>query len=91
MLILRLGSLFCYACFVIPTAIIAAFDRMKKEFEFSMSASVHFDMNLNKSQSMQEMAQEIMEEVSQEQEHFLELMAVLAYVGLFLLLFVYLQ
>ena len=40
---------------------------------------------------MQEMAQEIMEEVAQEQERFLELMAVLAYVGLFLLLFMYLQ
>ncbi|KAL6488500.1 hypothetical protein MHYP_G00022410 [Metynnis hypsauchen] len=95
----RVGELFC----ILPSYIgehlktrlafptTAAFNQMKKEFEFNMSASVHFDMNLNKSQSMQEMAQEIMEEVAQEQEHFLELMAVLAYVGLFLLLFMYLQ
>ncbi|XP_072534838.1 DC-STAMP domain-containing protein 2 [Salminus brasiliensis] len=95
----RVGELFCIlpsyigehlkASLASPTT--AAFDRMKKEFEFNMSASVHSDMNLNISQSVQEMAQKIMEEVSQEQEHFLELTTALAYVGLFLLLFMYLQ
>ncbi|KAL7874213.1 hypothetical protein SRHO_G00051830 [Serrasalmus rhombeus] len=97
---MELLSIFSFLCHIVDgfrplcgltRATIAAFDQMKKEFEFNMSASVHFDMNLNRSQSMQEMAQEIMEEVAQEQERFLELMAVLAYVGLFLLLFMYLQ
>ncbi|XP_066538576.1 DC-STAMP domain-containing protein 2 isoform X3 [Hoplias malabaricus] len=95
----RVGELFC----ILPSYIgehmktrlafptIAAFDQMKKEFEFNMSASVHFHMDMNRTQSLQEMAQEIMEEVAQEQERFLELTVVLAYVGLFLLLFLYLQ
>ncbi|XP_062847765.1 DC-STAMP domain-containing protein 2 [Trichomycterus rosablanca] len=71
--------------------IIAAFDQIKKEFDFNMSASVHFHLNLNSSQSVQEMAQKIIEEVSQDRERFLHLTAVLAYVGLFLLLLMYIQ
>lgn len=77
--------------FVFRLAIIAAFNQMKKEFEFNMSASVHFEMNLNSSQSVHHMAQKIMEEVSQDQERILDLMGLLTYVGLFLLLFMYLQ
>lgn len=76
---------------VFTPAIIAAFNQMKKEFEFNMSASVHFEMNLNSSQSVHHMAQKIMEEISQDQEHILDLMGLLNYVGLFLLLFMYLQ
>lgn len=77
--------------FVFPLAIIAAFNQMKKEFEFNMSASVSFEVNLNSSQSVHHMAQKIMEEVSQDQERILDLMGLLTYVGLFLLLFMYLQ
>ncbi|XP_015461387.3 DC-STAMP domain-containing protein 2 isoform X1 [Astyanax mexicanus] len=97
--LMRVGEFFCIlpsyiadhlkAKLAAPT--IAAFNRMKKEFEFNMSASVHFDLDLNRSQSFQEMTQEIMQEVAQEQERFLELTAVLEYVGLFLLLYMYLQ
>ncbi|XP_026795467.3 DC-STAMP domain-containing protein 2 [Pangasianodon hypophthalmus] len=95
----RVGEFFC----VIPSyianhlktnlafPIIAAFNQMKKEFEFNMSASVHFEMNLNSSQSVHHMAQKIMEEVSQDRERVLDIMGLLAYVGLFLLLFMYLQ
>ncbi|KAK3551153.1 hypothetical protein QTP70_013908 [Hemibagrus guttatus] len=95
----RAGELFC----VIPSyignhlktklafPIIAAFNQMKKEFEFNMSASVHFDMNINSSQSVHHMAQKIMEEVSHDRERVLDLMGLLTYVGLFLLLFMYLQ
>ncbi|GAA6069972.1 DC-STAMP domain-containing protein 2 isoform X1, partial [Tachysurus ichikawai] len=93
------GELFC----VIPSyignhlktnlavPIIAAFNQMKKEFEFNMSASVHFEMDINSSQSVHQMAQKIMEEVSQDRERILDLMGLLTYVGLFLLLFMYLQ
>ncbi|KAG7335941.1 hypothetical protein KOW79_000634 [Hemibagrus wyckioides] len=95
----RVGELFC----VIPSyignhlktklafPIIAALNQMKKEFEFNMSASVHFEMKVNSSQSVHHMAQKIMEEVSHDREHVLDLMGLLTYVGLFLLLFMYLQ
>lgn len=72
-------------------AIIAAFNQMKKEFEFNMSASVRFELNLNSSQSGHDMAQKIMEEVSQDRERVLDLMGLLTYVGFFLLLFLYLK
>ncbi|XP_027005389.2 DC-STAMP domain-containing protein 2 isoform X2 [Tachysurus fulvidraco] len=95
----HVGKLFC----VIPSyignhlktnlavPIIAAFNQMKKEFEFNMSASVHFEMDINSSQSVHQMVQKIMEEVSQDRERILDLMGLLTYVGLFLLLFMYLQ
>ncbi|KAM9489119.1 DC-STAMP domain-containing protein 2 isoform 2-T2 [Clarias gariepinus] len=95
----RVGELFC----VIPSyiaehlkkklafPIIAAFDQMKKEFEFNMLASVHFEMNVNSSQSVRQMIQKIMEEVSQDCNRVLDIMGLFTYVGLFLMLFMYLQ
>ncbi|KAF7708515.1 hypothetical protein HF521_017572 [Silurus meridionalis] len=95
----RVGELFCvipsYVAHHLKTKlafpIIAAFNQMKREFEFNMSASLHFDMNVNSSQSVHHMVQKIMEEVSQDQERILDLMAPLTYVGLVLLMFMYLQ
>ncbi|KAI5618237.1 DC-STAMP domain-containing protein 2, partial [Silurus asotus] len=95
----RVGELFCvipsYVAHHLKTKlafpIIAAFNQMKREFEFNMSASLHFDMNVNSSQSVHHMVQKIMEEVSQDQERILDIMALLTYVGLVLLLFMYIQ
>lgn len=75
----------------LPLATIAAFDRIKKEFEFNISSSINFDLNLNNSQSIQDAAQEIMEEVSEELGLLQELKLLLAYLGFFLILFMYLQ
>nr|XP_046171915.1 DC-STAMP domain-containing protein 2 isoform X2 [Oncorhynchus gorbuscha] len=95
----RVGQLFC----IIPSYIvghmktkiaaptIAAFEKMKKEFEFNISASMHFDMNVNSSQSLQQVSQDMMEEVSVELGRFQEVMGLIAYIGLFLLLLMYLQ
>ncbi|XP_055759051.1 DC-STAMP domain-containing protein 2, partial [Salvelinus fontinalis] len=95
----RVGQLFC----IIPSYIvghmktkiaaptIAAFEKMKKEFEFNISASMHFDMNVNSSQSLQQVSQDMMEEVSVELGRFQEVMGLVAYIGLFLLLLMYLQ
>ena len=64
---------------------------MKKEFEFNISTSMHFDMNVNSSQSLQQVSQDMMEEVSVELGRFQEVMGLIAYIGLFLLLLMYLQ
>lgn len=74
-----------------PLATIAAFDRIKKEFEFNISSSIHLGVQMNSSQSMQEAAQEMMEEVSEELALLRELKALLTYLGFFLLLYMYLQ
>ncbi|XP_056089009.1 DC-STAMP domain-containing protein 2 isoform X1 [Rhinichthys klamathensis goyatoka] len=95
----RVGQLFCilpsYIADHMKTALayptIVAFDRIKKEFEFNISTSINFDLLLNNSQSMQDAAQEIMEEVSEQMGLLLELKVLLAYMGFFLLLFMYLK
>ncbi|XP_030638976.1 DC-STAMP domain-containing protein 2 [Chanos chanos] len=95
----RAGQFFC----IIPTYIVshlkakiadstlAAFEQIKKEFEFNISASTHYDLQLNSSQSIQEMAQDMMEEVSEDLIYFQGLTGLLAYMSLVLLLFMYLQ
>ncbi|KAJ8354680.1 hypothetical protein SKAU_G00222470 [Synaphobranchus kaupii] len=75
----------------VAASTIAAFEQMKQEFEFNISASIHFDTQLNSSQSLQQMAQGIMGEVSEDLNRVQELMGLLGYVGLFLLLLMYLQ
>ncbi|XP_055066160.2 DC-STAMP domain-containing protein 2 isoform X1 [Misgurnus anguillicaudatus] len=95
----RVGELFCilpsYIADHMKTALafptITAFDRIKKEFEFNISASIHYDLHLNSSQSMQDAAQGIMQEVSEELGLLQELKVLLAYMGFFLLLLMYLQ
>lgn len=76
---------------LLPLATIAAFNQIKKEFEFNISTSINFDLLLNNSQSMQDAAQEIMEEVSEQLGLLQEFKVLLAYMGFFLLLFMYLQ
>ncbi|TRZ03123.1 hypothetical protein DNTS_029904 [Danionella cerebrum] len=95
----RVGQLFCvipsYVANHLKTALAypttAVFNQMKKQFEFNISISHNFDLDLNSSQSMQDAAQEIMEEVSEVLSPLQELKIILAYAGFFLLLFMYLQ
>ncbi|KAM7421750.1 hypothetical protein PAMA_015743 [Pampus argenteus] len=89
----RVSELFC----VIPSYIsshvktrlaaptIAAFERMKREFDFNVTASVTFDLDANSSRSLQQVTQDIMEEVSSELQVFQKLSELLAYGGLILL------
>ncbi|KAM7382757.1 hypothetical protein PAMP_002474 [Pampus punctatissimus] len=89
----RVGELFC----IIPSYIsshvktrlaaptIAAFERMKREFDFNVTASVTFDLDANSSRSLQQVTQDIMEEVSSELQVFQKLSEPLAYAGLILL------
>ncbi|KAE8289377.1 DC-STAMP domain-containing protein 2 [Larimichthys crocea] len=89
----RAGELFC----VIPSYIadhlkkrlaaptVAAFERMKREFDFNVSASVTFDLDANSSRSLQQVTQDIMEDVSSELHVLQKLSTPLAYGGLVLL------
>ncbi|XP_031735940.1 DC-STAMP domain-containing protein 2, partial [Anarrhichthys ocellatus] len=95
----RAGELFC----TIPSYIashlkkrlaaptVAAFERMKREFDFNISASVSFDLDTNSSRSLQQVAQDIMEEVSSELQVFQKLSEPLAYGGLVLLAYSFLK
>ncbi|KAL4646717.1 DC-STAMP domain-containing protein 2 [Arapaima gigas] len=70
---------------------ITAFEEMKREFEFNISTSAHFDVQLNGSQSVQQVSQQIMNEVTMEVSYMQEMMGLLGYVGLFLLLLMFVQ
>ncbi|XP_059195928.1 DC-STAMP domain-containing protein 2 isoform X1 [Centropristis striata] len=89
----RAGELFC----IVPSYVadqlkrrlaaptVAAFERMKREFDFNISASVTFDLEANSSRSLQQVTQDIMDEVSSELQLLQRLSQPLAYGGLLLL------
>ncbi|XP_068179005.1 DC-STAMP domain-containing protein 2 [Antennarius striatus] len=64
---------------------IAAFERMKQEFDFNISASMDFDLDANSSQSLQEASQNIMADISSELHLFQMLSKPLAYGSLIML------
>ncbi|KAG7233906.1 hypothetical protein INR49_006422 [Caranx melampygus] len=70
---------------------VAAFERLKREFEFNLSASVTFDLDANSSRSLQQVTQDIMEEVSSDLQVFQTLSAPLRYGGIVLLACSYLR
>ncbi|XP_039887121.1 DC-STAMP domain-containing protein 2 isoform X6 [Simochromis diagramma] len=65
--------------------VIAVFQKMKREFEFNISASLDFDLDANSSQSLHQMSQSIMSEISSELQVFQKLSGPLAYICLVLL------
>ncbi|KAK0146068.1 DC-STAMP domain-containing protein 2 [Merluccius polli] len=95
----RAGQLFC----VIPSYIaqhlkkrlaapaVAAFERMKKEFEFSVQADVTFDLDVDSSRSLHQASQDILDKVSLEVRRFQGWAHLLPYLGLLLLGLAYFQ
>ncbi|KAG7459286.1 DC-STAMP domain-containing 2 [Solea senegalensis] len=69
----------------IAYAVVAAFERMKRQFEFNISASVTFDLDADSSRSPQQMTQDIMAEISSDLQLFRRLSEPLKYAGLMLL------
>lgn len=65
---------------------VKAFQKMKREFEFNITATATFDLEVNSSLTLQQMTQDIMAEVSSDLHRFQDLSEPLKYVGLLLLL-----
>ncbi|XP_030266782.1 DC-STAMP domain-containing protein 2 isoform X2 [Sparus aurata] len=97
--IARAGELFCSIPAYIADHLkkrlaapaVAAFERLKREFDFNLSASVTFDLDANSSRSLQQVSQDIMEEVSSELQVFQKLSQPLVYSGLVLLAWSFLR
>uniref|UniRef100_A0A3Q4GI93 DC-STAMP domain containing 2 n=1 Tax=Neolamprologus brichardi TaxID=32507 RepID=A0A3Q4GI93_NEOBR len=66
----------------LPLCNLARFQKMKREFEFNISASLDFDLDANSSQSLHQTSQSIMSEISSELQVFQKLSGPLAYIGL---------
>ncbi|XP_047190893.1 DC-STAMP domain-containing protein 2 isoform X2 [Scophthalmus maximus] len=97
--IARAGELFC----IIPSyvadhlkkrlaaPVVAAFEQMKREFEFNLSTSATFDLDANSSSSVHQVSQDVMEEVSSDLQLFHTLSQPLKYGGLVLLAWSFLR
>lgn len=93
----RAGELFC----VVPSyvaqqlrrrlaaPVVAALEKLKQEFEFDLTATVTFDLEANSSQSLQEVSQHILEELSLELQLLEALSQPLDYICVILLLWSY--
>ncbi|XP_028319617.1 DC-STAMP domain-containing protein 2 [Gouania willdenowi] len=66
---------------------IAAFERLRREFDFNISASFNLDVDADSSQSLQEATQNILREFSFKLKPLKTLSQPLTYLGLFLLAF----
>ncbi|XP_065714009.2 DC-STAMP domain-containing protein 2 [Patagioenas fasciata] len=95
----NIGLLFCIipqyiASFLkenIAEPVADSLDRVRREFEFNISASHRFDVNLNASKTLNEVALDIMEEVHVRMQPTSELLGIFTHVSFIAILYVYLQ
>ncbi|CAL1616425.1 unnamed protein product [Knipowitschia caucasica] len=93
----KAGELFC----VIPSyvaeqlksrlaaPVVSALEKLKQEFDFDLDASVTFDVEVNSSQSLEEVTQQILEEVSSKFHLFEMFNQPLKYITVLFLLWTY--
>lgn len=74
-----------------PSAINRALDRLRREFEFNISVSHHFDVTLNSSKTLADVAMDIMEGVARRLQPTRQLLGLSAYVSSCAILYMYLQ
>ncbi|KAM9214666.1 DC-STAMP domain-containing protein 2 [Leptosomus discolor] len=77
--------------FVTPTAIMDAVDRVRREFEFDVLTTYRFDVNLNASKSLGEVAMDIMEGVRLHLEPTRRVLGLFTHITFFAILFMYIQ
>ncbi|XP_037639479.1 DC-STAMP domain-containing protein 2 [Sebastes umbrosus] len=70
---------------------IAAFERLRREFDFNISASVTYDLDTNSSRSLHQVSQDILAEISSDLQVFQKLIEPLIYGSLLLLVWSYLR
>ncbi|KAK2518190.1 hypothetical protein Q9233_012701 [Columba guinea] len=95
----NIGLLFCIipqyiASFLkenIAEPVADSLDRVRREFEFNISASHRFDVNLNASKTLNEVALDIMEEVHMRMQPTSELLGIFTHVSFIAILYVYLH
>ncbi|NXH10621.1 DCST2 protein, partial [Bucco capensis] len=66
-------------------------DRVRREFEFNISATHRFEIKLNASKSLGEVALDIMESVAQELEPTLQVLGLFTHLSLLAIIYVYLR
>ncbi|NXG69404.1 DCST2 protein, partial [Baryphthengus martii] len=66
-------------------------DRVRREFEFRISATHHFDVSLNASKSLAEVALDIMEDVGQRLGPIRQVLGLFTHLSFFAILYMYFQ
>ncbi|NXL93921.1 DCST2 protein, partial [Alectura lathami] len=95
----NIGFLFClipqyiqsFLSRVVAVPLSKALDRVRREFEFNISAVHRFDVSLNSSKTLAEVALDIMEGVSQRLEPTRQVLGLFAHVSSCAVLYMYLQ
>ncbi|XP_030320805.1 DC-STAMP domain-containing protein 2 [Calypte anna] len=77
--------------FVTPTALTDKLDDVRREFEFNITAVHHFDVNLNASKSLGEVALDIMEGVRLSLEPVYNILALFTHFSFFAIVYIYLR
>ncbi|XP_006895979.1 PREDICTED: DC-STAMP domain-containing protein 2 [Elephantulus edwardii] len=75
----------------IGTPVMKMINRVRQEFEFNVTATHHFSVNLNASRSLSQVALDIKEAVSLKLHHIREALVLMGYTTPLLLTFLYLQ
>ena len=78
-------------CHPPPAAINIALDRIRREFEFNISTTHRFEVNLNASKSLSEVALDIMESVRLHMEPARRFLALFTHFTFLAMLYLYLQ
>lgn len=77
---------------LVPTAALEnSLDRVRQEFEFNISAVHRFDVSLNASKTLAEVALDIMEDVGQRLEPTRWVLGLFTHLSFFAILYMYLQ
>lgn len=72
-------------------AIASVIDRMRKEFEFNITTVHHYDVRLNASKSLSQVAFDIMEEVDQRLQPAREAVGLFGYMSTLVILYIYIK
>ncbi|XP_003259423.1 DC-STAMP domain-containing protein 2 [Nomascus leucogenys] len=75
----------------ISTPVIQLLNRVRQEFEFNMTATHHFSVDLNASRSLSQVAMDLHEAVSMKLHHVREALALMGFTTPLLLVLLYLQ
>ncbi|KAG2462080.1 DCST2 protein, partial [Polypterus senegalus] len=70
-------------------AVIFVLNKIKSEFEFNISTTMQFEMRMNQSKTLSQVAKDIMQEVTFEMEKFQEVFGMFGYFSIFIVFYMY--
>ncbi|XP_039602796.1 DC-STAMP domain-containing protein 2 [Polypterus senegalus] len=73
----------------VAAPVIFVLNKIKSEFEFNISTTMQFEMRMNQSKTLSQVAKDIMQEVTFEMEKFQEVFGMFGYFSIFIVFYMY--